>query len=211
MGSAKFDYSVFINCPFDAEYEKLLEAMVFCCVRLGFEPLLLSSDSESGKSRLAKIIRLIKSSRYSVHDLSRHKATKKGDVFRMNMPFELGIDTGLRESGMSKLSRKKFLVFESKRFDLKAALSDLAGQDPEFHSGDYTLVIKKTRDFLHNEAGAPSLGAQKILADYLTWQAWLVEIKIADGHSEAEALNLPTKERISSMKKWLDLGQPVPT
>ena len=55
----------------------------------------------------------------------------------MNMPFEFGVDFGHRLSGGAKYKQKKFLVFEKNRFDLKSSLSDIAGQDAEYHeAGD---------------------------------------------------------------------------
>ena len=47
----------------------------------------------------------------------------------MNMPFEYGVDVGLRRSGFGNLGQKKFLIFEGKPNELKLALSDIAGQD----------------------------------------------------------------------------------
>jgi len=120
--AAPFDASVFINCPFDEEYAPLLEAAIFCVVYLGFVPRLASERLESGENRLDKIIEMIRGSRYSIHDLSRCKSAKAGDAFRMNMPFEFGIDVGLRRSGDKRLSLKKFLIFERDQYDLKKAL-----------------------------------------------------------------------------------------
>ena len=65
----------------------------------------------------------------------------------MNMPFEFGIDMGFRRSSDKRTDRKKFIIFEKEQYDLKKALSDLAGSDVEFHRDDLQLVIKKLRNF----------------------------------------------------------------
>jgi hypothetical protein len=65
----------------------------------------------------------------------------------MNMPFEYGVDVGLRRSGTQPLGTKKFLIFENEQYELKSALSDAAGQDVEFHRCDYELIIRKVRIF----------------------------------------------------------------
>jgi hypothetical protein len=203
-----FEKTVFINCPFDEEYSPLLEAAIFCCVILGFEPLLATLRLESGENRLDKITGLLKSAKYSIHDLSRNKSSIDNEVFRMNMPFEFGIDFGLRQSGNKKFGSKKFLVFEAKRFELKAALSDIAGQDVEFHNGKYEEIIRHIRNFFHVEAGVEAPGPTAIKAKYENYQAWVTDKKIQEGHSEAEALNLPFKERITEIYHWIDSGSP---
>jgi hypothetical protein len=49
---------------------------------------------DSGRPRIDKIISLIKESKYAIHDLSRLKAREAGEYYRLNMPFELGLDVG---------------------------------------------------------------------------------------------------------------------
>jgi hypothetical protein len=203
-----FEKTVFINCPFDEDYGPLLEAILFCSVFLGFEPLLATLRLESGENRLEKITQLIKSAKFSIHDLSRTKSLVGNEIFRMNMPFEFGVDFGLRHSGNKRLSAKKFLVFEHKRFDLKPALSDIAGQDVEHHSGRYGEIIRHVRNFFHIEAGVDAPGPSAIKASYENYQAWLADKKIAEGHSEAEIMNLPIKERIAEIYRWLEAAKP---
>jgi len=66
-----FDRNVFVNCPFDAEYTPILEAMLFCLIRLGLNPRIATERGDSGETRIDKILELVQSSRYSIHDLSR--------------------------------------------------------------------------------------------------------------------------------------------
>lgn len=115
---------------------------MFCVTYFGFYPRLANERLEAGENRLDKIIGMIKGSKYSIHDLSRCQSQKGGEFFRMNMPFEYGIDVGLRRSGVAPYKSKKFLVFERNRFDLKRALSDTAGHDVEFHENNFEYVIK---------------------------------------------------------------------
>jgi hypothetical protein len=209
VSEAAFARSVFINCPFDTEYAPLLEAALFCVVYFGFSPHLANERLESGENRLDKTVEMIRGSKYSIHDLSRCKARRRGDRFRMNMPFEYGIDVGLRRSGAKPMDEKKFLIFEEKQYDLKRSLSDIAGQDVESHDSDYEKVIKKVRDFFRVEARVAAPGPTKLVADYVTFQGWMTEKKIHEGHSEKEALTLPTQERLDEMKRWNDLGRPA--
>jgi len=206
---AAFDRTVFVNCPFDDRYAPLLEAAVFCIVYFGFVPRLANERLESGENRLDKIIEMIRSAKYSVHDLSRCKSTSADEFLRMNMPFELGVDFGMRQSGNKPYNLKKFLIFEETQYDLKKSLSDMAGQDVEHHRGDYELVIRKVRDFFRVEAGISAAGPSRIISDYSTFQGWMIEKKIYEGHSEREALTLPTRERIEEMASWNIAGRPA--
>lgn len=210
MKSLLSDYgrSVFVNCPFDEEFAPLLEAMLFCVVRAGLAPRLASERLEAGESRLEKILELIESCKYSIHDLSRAVATEAGEIFRMNMPFELGLDMGRRRAPDTETNDKKFLIFELKPYELKRGLSDIAGADVEFHRNDFQLVLKKLRDFLRVEAGCELPGATALKDEYALFLGWMTEKKIHEGHTEAEALELPTQERLDEMHKWMLLGRP---
>lgn len=106
-----FDKCVFINCPFDKRYiDDLLKPMLYVLVKNGLIPRLSLEVSDSGQIRLEKITNIIKSCKYGIHDLSIVKSTKAKEFARMNMPFELGIDYGLRVSDVSPLSTKQFLI-----------------------------------------------------------------------------------------------------
>lgn len=129
-------------------------------------------------------------------------------MFRMNMPFEFGLDFGLRHSGKAPFQQKKFLVFESQRYDLKAALSDFAGQDVEAHNNQYQTAISKVRDFFAIEAAIRGPGPTLISSKYESFLGWLIDKKISEGHSEAESLNLPVAEHIDEILDWLDREQP---
>ena len=74
---------------------------------------------------MEKIIQLIESSRYSIHDLSRCQARAAREHYRLNMPFELGMDFGCRRYGDEPLSGKVILILEEKPYRFQAAISDL--------------------------------------------------------------------------------------
>jgi hypothetical protein len=204
-----FDTSVFINCPFDDQYAPLLEAALFTIVSAGLTPRLATESLENGENRLAKIVSLARAAKYSIHDLSRCKAEKKGEYARMNMPFELGIDLGIRIVDPNLPSSKKFLIFEEKAYDTKRSLSDIAGQDVVAHGNRYETVIAKVRDFFRIEAGLNLSGPARIKAEYETCLGWITEKKIAEGHSETDALKLPTSERLDEMRNWIAAGKPA--
>ena len=204
-----FETTVFINCPFDDAYAPLLEAALFCVVYFGFLPRLANERVEAGENRLDKISEMIKGAKFSIHDLSRCQAEAAGEFFRMNMPFEYGMDVGFRRGTNRQLQQKKFLIFERSPYELKRALSDIAGQDVAYHKDDYVQIIRHVRDFFRVEANVEVPGPARINADYATFQGWMTEKKIYEGHSEREALSLPTRERLDEMRAWMDSDQPT--
>ena len=181
---------------------------MFCIVYAGLKPRLATERLESGESRLDKIIELISSCALSVHDLSRCKTEIEGEFFRMNMPFEFGIDMGFRRSPDKRTDRKKFIIFEKEQYDLKKALSDIAGFDVEFHQGNFQLVIKKLRNFLKVEVDRELPGETKLESEYYTFLGWMTEKKISEGHTEKEVFELPTQERLKEMFEWKKSGCP---
>src|SRR5438067_6400268 len=127
LASAKsFEKGVFVNCPFDATFRPLLEPLLFTIIDLGFFPKIASDVSDSGRPRIERIAQLIRAARFAVHDLSRIRASKPGEMARLNMPFELGIDVGCRLFGAG-LGHKACLILEEKRYRYQAAISDIAG------------------------------------------------------------------------------------
>ena len=208
MSVSHFGKSVFINCPFDKDYEPILQAILFCLVYLGFTPLLATQAVDSGENRLTKIQSLIESAKYSIHDLSRCISSKKGEYFRLNMPFELGVDYGCRQFSKSTHQEKRFLILEEKRFQTKRALSDLAGCDFEAHDGNFEKAIRKVRNWLFSEAGMSNVpGSAKIAASYTTdFQEWHYERMLAQGFSEEDIQDYPTLELLEAMKKWVEIS-----
>jgi hypothetical protein len=133
------DNAIFINCPFDEEYQPLLRALLFAALFYGLDIKIASMDSDSKSDRLKRIIELMKVSRYSIHDLSRMQARKKGEYYRMNMPFELGLDYGLCGDA------KCFLIFENNPYKLKVALSDVNGWDVRSHNEEAINIVTEFR------------------------------------------------------------------
>ena len=50
-----FSRNVFINCPFDAKYSKLLRPILFTIIYLGYNPRIASERSDSGEARFSII------------------------------------------------------------------------------------------------------------------------------------------------------------
>jgi hypothetical protein len=141
-----FESNVFINCPFDNDYKLLLRPLLFTVLYLGYKPR-LSQTQSSSDIRINQIKSFIRDSKFGIHDLSRCKPLKVGDLPRFNMPYELGLDIGCLEFGSRKLKTKKILILETERFHYQKVLSDIAGQDIENHNDDPRTLILKVRNW----------------------------------------------------------------
>ncbi|MGA9896888.1 MAG: hypothetical protein WBQ09_02230, partial [Terriglobales bacterium] len=83
--------AVFLNIPYDPQFERLYLAYIVGLTVLGFVPR-ATLGIPSGARRLERIFGLIQRCRYSVHDLSRVQLDRNAPrTPRFNMPFELGI------------------------------------------------------------------------------------------------------------------------
>ncbi len=204
-----FDRSVFINCPFDDDYAQILQAILFCVVVMGLRPRLATERSDSGETRLDKIRDLIETSRWSIHDLSRCQARNAGDMFRLNMPFELGIDWGCRHYFGNGRDRKRFLILEEQRYRFQAALSDISGCDIETHGGNFRVAQAKVRNWLRQQTGVKADGPERMIGAYEDFQEWDYKRKLSEGYSERDIHAYPTFELLESMEDWIARGKPV--
>lgn len=151
---------------------------------------------------MEKILELVASSRYSIHDLSRCQAREEGEYYRLNMPFELGVDFGCRRFGGGRLSRKVILVLEEERFRYRAAISDLAGSDIEAHHGDHAVAVRKVRNWLAGVGGFERISGARVLADYEDFQRWYLDRQRADGFSDDDITDYSTPELLAAMFEW---------
>lgn len=137
---------VFINCPFDNEFFPLLKCLIFTIIYADLEPQ-IAETSDSGEARLHKIVNLMKDSKFSIHDLSRIKPLKRNGLPRFNMPFECGVDFGLKYSNEVEFREKIFLILGENRADYKRFISDISGNDIKFHNNSTEQIIKAIRDW----------------------------------------------------------------
>jgi hypothetical protein len=114
---------VFINCPFDHQYQKKFRAIVFTPVYCGFEPRGALEVSDASQNRLDKIMKIMAECHYSIHDISRTQLSE--GLPRFNMPFELGIFVGAKKFGGRKHSKKPASSWTRCRTDTKELFQTL--------------------------------------------------------------------------------------
>jgi hypothetical protein len=198
-----FSKNVFINCPFDLKYTKLLRPILFTIVYLGYNPRIALERSDSGEQRFSKICELIQNSKFSIHDISRLKASKKLEYYRLNMPYELGVDIGCRLFGSDKFKEKRCIIFEKDKYSYQKALSDLSGFDIKAHNNKPKKIIEELRQwFVVND---------RIMADSVTimWDKYNLfmtdfELKAtAKGYEHKDIQKMGVNEFMHFIKEWL--------
>lgn len=193
----EFNKNVFINCPFDEDYKPLLKALIYTIKKIGLNPRLALERSDSAEVRLDKIKNIIEESQFSIHDLSRVKSTKEGEYYRLNMPFELGLDFGCKEYNSNAVYKdKKFLILEEEKYSTQKALSDMAGADCECHKGEAEELVTKIRNWF-SENGIKNLpSASQLWDNYNVFYANFYENLILKNFKHKEIDNLPLREFI---------------
>jgi hypothetical protein len=198
-----FDRNVFINCPFDNGYSPLLHPLLFTVYCLGFQPRIALESRDSGRPRIDKIIELICESRYAIHDLSRIQATTAGEFFRLNMPFEIGLDFGCRMFKRGHWSQKRSLILGSEPYQYQAALSDLSGCDIQAHGGNPERAVREVRNWLNSYASKEAVGSAKIWTDFNTFTRQTHRELTRRGYSKEDLQHLGVDELMTRMAAWL--------
>lgn len=199
-----YDRNVFINCPFDKPYLKLLRPLLFTTLQFGYSPKIASEISDSLELRLDKICRLIRESRYSIHDLSRLQAKREGEFYRMNMPFELGVEYGCRLFSENHLQRKRCLILAEKRFEYMKGLSDLAGIDLKAHQGEPAGLIRRVRNWFVETVGLRQLPSPTVLwHDFNAFMVSFYEERRREGYTDEDLEGMPVPEFLDFIQEWL--------
>lgn len=201
---AGYESNVFINCPFDKEYYALLRPLLFTIIYLGYNPRIASERSDSAENRVDKVCELIRDSKYSIHDLSRLKASRAKEYYRLNMPFELGVEYGARLFGASFMNRKKCLILERRLYDFKRALSDLSGVDIKSHKNKPDEVVRAVRDWFVETVGLRGVKTATVIW-YLfnDFTSAFYEAMVAEGSPEKDIDEMPLPEYLDYIRDWV--------
>jgi hypothetical protein len=209
--SAAPSKSVFINCPFDSEYARLFDAIVFSVTACGF---LARSALESGnvaESRMDRIANALFESKYSIHDLSRCRGEGDEGLARFNMPLELGIAMGRRMA--SKVQDHDWLILVPEGHGYVKFVSDLAGFDPKTHNATVESLIPKVVGWLATRPDAGYISKPRAVLESLPRfederrklaQEWHGEVPWADLIVTAQ--KCVPKPRGAAMRKAANAG-----
>lgn len=200
---SNYTKSVFLNCPFDEDYNDLFNAILFTVHRCGFILRCSKEYDDTSKIRIHNIIKLIEESKYSIHDISRVGLDVHNDLPRFNMPLELGIFIGSINFGQKKHKEKEFLIIESDQFRFKEFISDISGQDIKAHNDEPEKVIKCVRDWLSKRTNEIIPSASLITQEFKNFESQLPDLCSSVKWVESE---LTFQEYSSLVTTWLTLN-----
>ena len=205
MKKISYYKNVFLNCPFDEEYVDMLRPILFTILYLGYTPRIATERLDSGEPRIEKITQLIKESRFGIHDLSRMRSCELGELFRLNMPFELGMDYACRCYKGGKWAQKKCLILEAEQYRYQAAISDLSNSDIKAHNNCPDKAVKHVRNWLVQEDLGSAPSPTTIWYSFNDFMADLYDRLTKDGFSKDDIEDLPITELFDHMKTWIKL------
>lgn len=200
LAATPFDFSVFVNCPFDDDYLPLLHALLFTIHDCGFIARIALEDAGGGEMRIDKIVRLINDCRYSIHDISRIEMSGPANLPRFNMPFEAGLAFGAIKFGLQS-PKRDLLLLEAEAHRDKKTLSDLAGQDTKIHGGDRQKLIGAVRSFL----AAKTPRDQKKRGEGAIWQRYQKFEAALPGLATKAELSETEVTSFDYLRDWLQL------
>jgi hypothetical protein len=101
---------------------------------------------------LSKDRKVIRSSQFAIHDISRVQLDPVTHLPRFNMPLELGLFLGAKEFGDTEQNAKHSLVLDRTPYRYQKFCSDIAGHDIEAHSNKPAKAIELVRNWLSGSA-----------------------------------------------------------
>lgn len=141
-------------------------------------------------------------SKYSIHDLSRMEPLKRKDYPRFNMPFECGIDFGLKMSNEKKYGDKKFLILEKEQYRYQRVLSDISGNDIKAHKENPEQIVKVVRDwFKPTNANIPMY--KEIWLAFNEFEYDYEQILTEAEYDPKDINSLTFSDIIENMKEWI--------
>jgi hypothetical protein len=152
--------NVFLNVPYDRQYEPLFIALIAGLCRFGLTPR-ATIEIPGSQRRLNRIVELIGECSYSFHDLSRVTLDPAPPrTPRFNMPFELGLAVA---KATGSRSRHQWFLCESTPHRLNKSLSDLDGTDPYIHGNRSEGVLRILMNALVRLRNPPTLAELKTI------------------------------------------------
>jgi hypothetical protein len=161
-----YSRSVFINCPFDRDYDAIFYPLVFTIIHCGFLARCALEIDDSSQVRMDKIFNIVDECRFGVHDLCRTELDKRNRLPRFNMPLELGVFLGAKRFGNGNHNAKRCLILDRAPYRYQMFISDIAGQDIRSHGMSPGRVVSCIRDWLRNASRINLPGGAAINGNY---------------------------------------------
>lgn len=161
--------NVFLNIPYDEKFRQLFLAYICGLTHLGLIPR-TTFEVQGGRNRSDKILELIRTCKYSIHDLSRVEVDRTSPrTPRFNMPFELGLSFAVSKLDPNfdeETDPHVWFVFETIPRRVSKSLSDLSGADPNIHNGTIEGVMRELSNSFVRPAGDVQVSVPEMMRTY---------------------------------------------
>lgn len=158
--AAKRANNVFLNVPYDRQFQSLWLAYIAGVYAFGLVPR-ATLEIPGGVRRLDRILDIIRECDYSVHDLSRVQLDRRAPrTPRFNMPFELGLTLGWQHTANPS---HVWFVCESQNYRVFKSLSDLNGTDVYIHNGRVRGVFTQLCNAFVRVGRKPSIRQMEVI------------------------------------------------
>jgi hypothetical protein len=208
MPAARYDESVFVNCPFDDAYRQVFESIVFAIHDCGYIARCALEVDDASEARIEKIARIIASCKFGIHDISRTEPDAGTGLPRFNMPLELGMFLGAKRFGRAEQKQKICLILDVERYRYQKFISDIAGQDVAVHGGEPARAIRVVRDWLNTATPASVRipGGRAIATRYEIFRA---ELPSLCAKTKLKVEDLTFSDYLLQVEEWLNLDAQV--
>jgi hypothetical protein len=187
-------FQVFLNYPYDDEFELLSHAMHFAVVAARLLPVCGKDLSAPDRPRLEMLVDAIFHTHYSVHDFSKGSGEGENNFARFNMPIEMGM--ALFHTFRTQREAHRCAFFVPAPHDYKAFASDLAGLDTRCYENDDVLLVAHVYEWLRSVVKEQLFNQQptiEVKEKYKQFKILLDKVKGSDKnnhptHDEAQEL-----------------------
>ncbi len=199
---------VFLNYPFDEDFQSMADAMSFSVVAAGMIPVCAKDLSVPDRPRLDMLMEAINHCQYSAHDFSRFTGEGARNLARMNMPLEMGI--ALYHALNTQRHEHRCAFFVPTEHDYHAFASDLSGLDPLCHVNNDDRLVNQMYEWLRSVVDMSygffnSIPTVKVLQKYKRFKKELLKIKgSGDGEVPSHEERRELMYQICSKAKWWD-------
>lgn len=169
--------SVFINCPFDQDFEPLFQSLIFAVVACDFTPRSARESRKVAEPRMERITQSLFSSKYSIHDLSRCRGEGDQQFARFNMPLELGMAMAYRYLGRGKNDQHDWSVLVPQGHVYEKFVSDLAGFDLLRYDGTVETIVCQVVPWLATRSPTRPPSPKMVLAALPAFKAEIEQLK----------------------------------
>ena len=201
MAASKYSDNVFINCPFDKKFDDIFHAMTFTIFDCGFVARCAREESDGAEVRIEKIIKIIRESKFGIHDISRTELSPETKLPRFNMPLELGLFIGAKRYGDVRQKQKACLITDKSKFRYFKFISDINGQDVEAHGNSVPESIKLVTNWLRNTSRRKSIpGGSEIARRHTLFSKELPNMCVK---SKIKVAELGFNDYVGYVSEWI--------